>query len=376
MKILWALIATLTLLVGCGDSQAKWESPEYEPIITRIQSTQLSWYELPQYYNGVPKYSGPMGTYPQQTLPTAVNCSLGTWATYSNNRDGNLSIYAVHLETQQSYLVHTELGQIDTHQNAAIQCGGGKLWLAVAARGYKRTGYLYSSVNGINWSLESTAFRSYPQLHWLNNSLLFLYTEYKLDSTQQDGVSRKIYSSCNNQPIINDDIQHYMLSYVDANNRVQVVFNDLIGGPDFRTNLNYTYSDDGGCTWSAPVRWHTGDFVYLKDFRSSGDTPYALVTLSNSADPTTGSRNVAVVSQYGTTIRGTTNHNYTTGAMTTAIDLVFPDGGTSAYAGGSLIDAAHVNYVKRIFGTTNQFVASEGVSSEYLSDSWLIWIKE
>lgn len=376
MKLIFSLIISMFLLLGCGDSNAKWESPEYDPHIVRIQSTQSSWYELPQYYNGVPKYSGPVGTFPQQTMPSAVKCELGTWATYSNNRDGNLNIYVVKLETQQSYLVHVVAGQVDAHQNAAIQCGGGKLWLAVSARGYKREGYLYSSSNGINWQLESTGMRSYPQLHWRNGSLLFLYTEYKMDITQQDGVSRKIYSSCNNQPIINDDIQHYMQSYVDTNGRVHVVFNDLIGGPDFRTNLNYTYSDNGGCSWSTPVRWHTGDFVYLKDFRNSGDTPYALVVLSDSADPTIGTRRVAIISPYGTTIRGTTNHNYTTGAMTTATDLVFPDGGSSAYAGGSLLDAAHVNYVKRIFGTTNQFVASEGISSQYPSDSWLIWIKE
>lgn len=364
------------LLTACGDSaEAKWESPEYSPSITKIQSTQVSWYELPQYYDGVSKYSGPMGTYPQQTLPTAVKCELGTWATYSNNRDSNLSIYAVHLETEQSYLVHTVYGHIDPHQNAAIQCGGGKLWLAVSARGYVRDGFLYSSIDGINWVLEDTNAHAYPQLHWLNNSLLSLYTEYKLDPTQQDGVSRKIYSSCNNQPIINDDIQHYMMSFVD-NSRVHVIFNDLIGGADNRTNLNYTYSDDGGCNWATPVQWHTGDFVYLKDFRISGSKPYALVTLSNSADPTTGTRQVVMISADREWVRGTTNHNYTTGAMNSSGDLVFPDGGMSQYAGGSLLDAPHVNYVRRIFGTSNQFVASEGVSSEFLSDAWLIWIKE
>lgn len=369
-------LTLLILIIGNQQCEAQFESPEYRPTVTRINSTQLSWYELPQYYNGVSKYSGLLGTYTAKHLPAAVHCELGTWATYSNNRDGNLSIYAVQLETQQSHLVHVVKDQIDPHQNAAIQCGGGKLWLAVSARGYKRLGYLYSSTDGVNWTLESSGFRSYPQLHWLNNSLLFLYTEYKMDSTQENGVSRKIYSSCNNKPIINDDIQHYMLSFVD-NGRVHIVFNDLIGGADFRTNLNYTYSDNGGCTWSTPVRWHSGDFVYLKDFRMVSQKPAALVVISNSADPTVGERQVFTISankQYWH--RGATNHNYTTGAMTNGGDLAFPDGGASVYAGGELYGAPHANYARRIFGTSNQFIASEGISSEYKSDSWLIWIKE
>lgn len=370
-----AIFLALTLICGCSESSASTMiSPEYEPTINRIDGSQSSWYRLNQYFSGIPKYSGVFGTYTAKHLPVAVKCDLGRWATYSNNRDGNLSIYVVNLETQESNLVHVEHGTIDTHQNAAIQCGGGKLWLTVSARGMKRKGTSYSSLDGANWDKLSQSYWSYPQLHWVNGSLLTLYTKYESDPTQSNGVSRKIYSSCNGKAIVDDDIQHYMLSFADKG-RVHVVYNDLIGGADFRTNLNYKYSDDGGCTWSKQVRWHEGDFVYLKDFRVSGGKPYALVVISNSADPTKGSREVVMISAERHWYRGKTNHNYTTGSMTSNGDLVFPDGGDSVYAGGSLLDSNHVNYVRRIYGTSNEFVASEGVSSEFESDAWLVWIK-
>ena len=370
------IVGTLLMLslTSCSKGSS-WESPEYNPSVTRIDSTQSSWYELNQYFEGVSKYSGPMGTYTAKHIPVAVKCELGRWATYSNNRDGNLSIYAVNLETQQSNLVHIEQGTIDPHQNAAIQCGGGKLWLAVSARGYKRTGYLYSSDNGVDWVLESTGFRSYPQLHWLNDKLLFLYTRYKIEPTENNNVSRKLYSGCNDLPILNDSIQHYMMSFVDKG-RVHIVYNDLIGGADYRTNLNYKYSDDEGCTWSDEERWHEGDFVYLKDFRISSGKPYALVTISDSSDPNTGNREVVMISSDRHWVRGNTNHNYTTGSITAAGEMMFPHGEDSVYAGGSLLDMNHVNYVRRIHGTKDEFVASEGITSEYESDSWLVWIKE
>lgn len=356
-------------------------APPSDPIpinaarITTFENTNPSWYELPQYYNGVPKYSGTMGSYTAKHIPVAVMCELGKWATYSENHTGSLEIYSLNLNTGDKYLVHTVTGFTDPHQNAAIQCGGGKLYLTVSARSNTRLGYEYESTDGINWIQTGSGYRSYPQLHWLaNGSLLTLYTEYKLDPTQSNGKSRKIYSSCNNQPIINDDIQHYMMSFYDGV-AVHVVFNDLIGGPDFRTNLNYTRSFDGGCTWTTPYKWHTGDFVYLKDFTTIKGIPTALVTLSDSADPNIGNRGIYKITEASKTFIRDTNHNYTTGSIDNSTGgIMFPTGSDN-YGGGVLLTKPYCNYARRVWNTNDEFVASCSVSGAFASTSEMIHIK-
>lgn len=364
------LIIAMLFLTACGSETEIIIDHPKEVEITRYD-IQTSWYELNQHFEGVPKYSGAFGTYTAKHIPVAVKCELGEWASTSNNRDGNISLYAVNLKTGDSVLVHTVEGSVDPHQNAAIQCGGGKLWFAVSARGYKRPGYLYSSADGYTWTRESESFRSYPQLHWVNEGLLTLYTNYLSDPSQPNNVSRTLYSSCNDRKIVPDDAAHYSMSYYDGET-LHVVYNDLPNGADSRTNLNYISSKDG-CEWSEPELWHSGDFVYLKDINVVDGEVTALVVLSDSYDPTRGERRIAKITSDSTKIVGFTNHNYTTGALSSDGEVIFPRG-TTQYAGGEYLDAPYVNYIRRIHGGDG-YVASEGISAEYASDAWLIKIE-
>jgi hypothetical protein len=391
MKKLLPIMLT-SVLMACGggsdtttvDVTPKPVEATPQPVVVKTKSdlsltvfnnTQVSWYHLPQWFNGVTKYGGILGTYTAKHRPVAVSCALGKWATYSNNRDGNLSIYAINLDNQSSTLVHTIVGETDPHQNGAIQCGGGKLWLHVSARGNRRAGYLYNSTDGINWDLVEENDKSYPQLHWINNKLVTLFTRYKPDLIHNTGNKREIYSSCTDKVITTDRKAHYMMSEYH-NGRLHVVYNTMEDSVDDRQDLTYIYSDDAGCTWSIPDRWYGGTrFVYLKDLRVIGNTPTALVVLSDSADPTQGQRQLFKMTATSHQYQGEANHNYTTGALMLSGEPISPLNGHANYAGGNLYDQEYCNYVRRVWGTEDEYVASCGVSAEYLSDGWLVHIK-
>lgn len=370
MKV-FTCIALLLASLWCNVSSA-----ERLFEVTTYENTVASWYELPQYFNSVPKYSGGMGTYTAKHLPVAVSCNLGRWATYSENHTGSLEIYLLNLDSGEKYLVHTVSGFVDPHQNAAIQCGGNKLWLTVSARSDTRMGYSYSSTDGIHWTLLGSHYRSYPQLHWVNGSLLTLYTNY--ERSADGSLGRELYSSCNGKRIVEG--RHYMLSYYDGAT-VHVVYNDLIedgtyGAADNRKHLSYTKSTDGGCTWTSPVLWYSGDeYVYLKDFAMLyGNELTALVVLSDSVDPNTGNRYLYRITANSRWNMTTTNHNYTTGALLTETGTVLWPWGITKYAGG-LFGGMNMNYVRRVHGEPNTVIATQFTGGEYNSESRIIKIK-
>jgi len=340
-------------------------------VVTRYKLTHPSWYELPQYYNGVSKYSGLKGVYTAKHSPVAVSCNLGNWATYSENSDGDLSIYSLNLTTGMKYLVHTVFGFNDPHQNAAIQCGGGKLWVTVGSRGDKRLGYQYSSTNGESWTLYATGYRAYPQLHWVNDHLVTVYSSYE---HQVDGsIIRRPMTSCGDYPLTSDGIGHYMISYYDGS-YIHMVYNDLwpdgtYGAADNRIHLKYMKSVDG-CVWTSPVNWYDGyEFIYLKDFASVNGIPTALVVKSDSVDPNYGNREVWKITANSQTFVRKTNHNYTTGSlMLPSGDIAWSDG-ESVYAGGSFMGIGYVNYIRRVHGDNSLFVTSGSTARSEFKES-------
>lgn len=389
----YIFLVAMIFLAGCdqsaGENKISVEKPQQQSssLVTTIttdtiaintyQQTHSSWYALPQYFNGVPKYSGAMGTYTAKHSPVAVSCSLGKWATYSENFDGDLSIYSLNLVTGSKYLIHTVAGFDDPHQNAAIQCGGGKLWVTVGSRGDKRLGYQYSSTDGINWTLYATGYRAYPQLHWVNDHLITVYSSYE---HQTDGsIIRRPMTSCGNYPLTSDGIGHYMISYYDGN-YIHMIYNDLwpdgtYGAADNRIHLKYMKSVDG-CVWTSPVNWYDGtEFIYLKDFTSINGVPTALVVKSDSVDPNYGNREVWKITANSQIFVRKTNHNYTTGAlMKNSGGIMWPDGDTK-YAGGRFMGREYVNYIRRVHGDDDLFIAAEGISGEFDSDSWIITVR-
>jgi len=163
------------------------------------------------------------------------------------------------------------------------------------------------------------------------------------------------------------------MSYYDGS-LIHVVYNDHIGGSYRRQNLNHVSSSDGGCTWSEPEMWIEGARVFLKDLNVVNGELTALIVKSSSMEPQNGMREVWKVTADSVENLGKTNHNYTTGALSDNGEVIFPSDGPEHYAGGSYLDVNYVNYIRRIHGG-NGYVASEGVSPEYKSDSWLIKIE-
>lgn len=369
MKVMILLSALALSACGVGSSSPE-PTPappvsDPEPVVTKY-ATQSSWYELPQYFDGVPKYSGAMGTYTAKHIPVAVSCDIGRFATYSNNQRGELEIHVINLDTKQDVTVR-KIDTIDPHQNAAIQCVGDKLHLSISARNLSKPGYDYTSSDGINWELQREHQEAYPQLHNVGSELLKLYTEYDYGNG-----ARVIKSSCNNEPIVDDSVGRYMLSYYDGD-RVHVVYNAHYRGSDRRTELWHTQSVDG-CEWSESVKWLGGSkYVYLKDLNAVKGELTALVTLSDSFDPTTGSREVVKVTADGVERVMNTSHNYTTGSLMGDGRVLFPDG-SNTYAGGEFMGMRYVNYIRRVHGSAEEVVLSEGISAEYKSDAWLVGV--
>lgn len=99
MRFLLALVIVSIILIGCEDSQAKPfnETPLLETssvMIPRYKLTHQAGMSFHSIIVGVSKYSGLKGTYTAKHSPVAVSCSLDSWAVYSENSDGDLSIYA------------------------------------------------------------------------------------------------------------------------------------------------------------------------------------------------------------------------------------------------------------------------------------------
>lgn len=118
------LILLTALLAGCGGSggEGKPDVPvpfSYDNTYVHESYPQAtsSWYELNQHFDGVPKYSGMMGTYTNKHVPVAVKCSLGEWMTYSDNSSGELEIKVMNLESGEVVDVRTLGHTIDPHRS-------------------------------------------------------------------------------------------------------------------------------------------------------------------------------------------------------------------------------------------------------------------
>lgn len=371
MRYLTILI--FILLTGCdggsSDSEPPTDTPNPEPTPTTVTSyaNQSTWYSLGE--GEIPKYSGVMGTYTAKHLPIAVSCSMGDFATYSNNQSGELEIHVISLDSGEDALIR-KLPTIDPHQNAAIQCVENKLRLSISARHNSKVGYHYESTDGTNWSLIGEHQRSYPQLHNLNGELIELYTKYK----KINGiVARQLYSSCNDELIVKDDYGHYSVSYYDGDS-IHVVYNTHYRGSDYRTELWHTQSKNG-CEWSEPVKWlDDSELTYVKDLNKVNGELTALVVRSSSPEPDRGERNLVKVTKNGWKAVSETNHNYTTGALMNDGAVLTPTG-YEPYAGGEFMGMPYVNYIRRVHGADKRVVLSEGISHKYKSDAWLVGIE-
>lgn len=368
-------------LLGCGGSEEnKPEQPpsfESKPEYSQYSVT-ASWWGLPQVLDGVPKYSGTVGTYTAKHIPSAVSCGLGGWAVYSNTNNDRLEVRSLDMDTGDNFLIH-RFNSDDPHHNGAIQCLDDKLVVIAAAVG-DEYGYTYESTNGEDWLQIEKHREAYPQMHLVGDDLVYLFSMYTRNEEADPSINkftRTIYSSCNDEPVISEiGVGNYSLSYYDGE-KLHIVYNKHPNGNvDKRYGLFQKSSYDG-CKWSEETVWlDTDGLVYLKDINEVNGEITALVTLSTSYIPTQGERDLYKVTSQDKIFVADMNHNYTSAVIMQDGEIYFPSNDVDyPYAGGRFMGAEYANYLKRVDGDPDVIIFSEGISPEYDSDAWVSKVK-
>lgn len=392
----WFFILSL-FLFGCGgDSDNMKQQDKKINLLLSDTGKSSTWFELPQYYDGVPKYSGAFGTYTAKHTPIAIKYNGVIYYTYSDNSDSVLRIY-VSDEVNNTEVHQTILG--DPHSNATISIDSdGHILIYVSAKGTKEIGAIYRSIEPESISefeLIENTWMTYSQPWETDGGQVILHTIYD----QYEGKKQRQLYVRNNTAIYQlVKGGHYQISTYDGS-RIHTVYNYHPGGNvDKRTNLYYMYSDDG-FIWknkddevlelplepdSDLTRIYQSDgFIYLKDIGMKLNKPMILFTESDSFDPTTGTRNLYLMSPDEEPLWiNETGHNYNTGyyhydnefEYVVYIDFA-PDEDRKFYAGGNIQQkilkngewtvspktyVGYFNYARKVFnGNGEGFVSQE-----------------
>ena len=345
---------------------------------------EASWYSLPNWeHNGVPKYSGPMGTYTAKHIPIAIQDSGVDYYVFSENSTGNLKIFVADSLGNKT-LVHQTDGVIDPHDNAVINIRDGYLYIVVAARSNRREGIVYRADEKhsiASFTKVSEGWYAYPQL-W---PTALLYTDYTEQNIRELWVKSRY---CNKKLV---EGGHYSVSFDDGE-YLHLAYNyHTDDNLDRRQHIFYMRSKDG-CNWetsgseplSLPLHGYSSQtlvydsdstYEYMKDIAVIDGEVNILTVNSSSFYPDEGVRYAYNTDLYGNRTAITeTGHNYNTGAYVDGY-IVFPTFGESGYAGGDLslftLDGELLhragygykyNYVRKVVGGTGAYL-SEAPSS-------------
>ncbi len=308
------------------------------------------------------KYSGGLGTYPQQHVPVAIHAPEAdkTFFVYGGaHRDAYGSGQQPSLLIMVSCFDHKtgtvprptlliDKATTDAHDNPTLLIDGdGHLWVFAASHGTARPAYIFRSVRPYDvdeFELVSETSFSYPQPWYVpGQGICFLHTRY----TDQGRTLNMITSRDGrdwSEPRLLAAVErgHYQISGRSAN-KIGTAFNvhPAEGGLNARTNLYYMESADFGQTWrtadgkplDVPLRAVANDalvrdyaaenqLVYLKDinFDARGN-PAILYLLSPGFEP--GSKNDPRVwavarwdgRRWDIRVAMRSDHNYDTGSL-------------------------------------------------------------
>jgi len=221
------------------------------------------WYSIGQATNGVPKYSGGLGTYPANMMPIASYAASveKTFFVYGGTtsplaRDLQIMIGSYDHTSRTAALptvVRDSDGFTDAHANPALAIGpGGHLFVFSATR-HSFQGRVYKSTqpyDASSFSQVYTGYMAYPQ-PWYDpdHGFLLLHTiynggkRYLYSSTSTDGVT---WTTPVNYARFNGHYQNSM----HRNGVTGTAFNFHPGGVDQRTNLYYMQTADHAQTWT------------------------------------------------------------------------------------------------------------------------------
>lgn len=416
----YLILALSILLSGCGgEASAKQDnqhfvqeravSPKMEATWTGQYST---WWELPQYYSGTPKYSGSFGTYTHKHIPVAVNHGDDLFSVRTDNtEDENFYVYV--MKNNRSVKVHTIKNWDDPHTNAAINVdNSGYVWVHIASRGLAhkfQSGKVLKSITPYELDFECVSgcsdedinYEAYPQIHNASWGIHKIYTHYELVG---DRNYRKPWSMVNGVRQKFTDNAAYQISHY-SEGELCVASNRLINGdPDNRQDVYLLCTGDGtswydqrGESVNLPLNtynWHAKIFdsmdnsaiddkqflTYLKDIYKFNGKWRVLFTRSESADPTKGERWLVewVEGDYQLHPREITKvgHNYSAGAYIEKdgqLYIVVGKSNSTGYLSGSLelYDTDYTlfdtlqgdySYARRVRGADGKAVMSQGAS--------------
>jgi len=210
------------------------------------------------------KYSGGLATYPQQHTPIAIHVrSEGkTFFVYGGRyRDRNRLLHMVSYFDHRSGMlarprVLLDKQTDDAHDNPVLSIdAAGHLWVFSNAHGTSRPSYIHRSLK----PYDITAFEqvlktnfSYAQPWWLpEHGLVLLHTRYQ-GNRRLLHVMRSPDGRDWSQPVPLATMAagHYQMSHA-ARGRIGTAFNYHPAGKglNWRTNLYYLESLNGGATW-------------------------------------------------------------------------------------------------------------------------------
>jgi len=226
------------------------------------------WYLNGPSPDGLHKYSGGLGTYPQQHIPIAVYAKEvnKTFFTYGGTRkDRNQLLHMVSAydhETGKVARPRILLDKVttDAHDNPTMAIDSdGYIWIFSNAHGTGRPSYIHRSSEPYSidsFELQVKTNFSYSQPWYLSeHKFVFLHTLYSRGrglfvANSADGIHWS-----DPRDLAHVARGHYQISW-PRGNTIGTAFNyhpndgsPLGSGLNHRTNLYYLESDDGGYTW-------------------------------------------------------------------------------------------------------------------------------
>jgi hypothetical protein len=222
------------------------------------------WFTLGQFYDYGDKYSGGLGTYTADHLPTAVYSAVAkkTFFVYGGTTGADkrhlldMVSYYDHVTGQvpKPVMVYDKQGVDDPHDNPSISIDNqGFIWIFVSGRMRYRPGFIFRSqkpysIDGFDKIRE--AEMTYPQPWWVNGKgFLYLFTKYTNGrelywSTSPDG---KTWAPDQKLAGLGG---HYQVTNMYKGKLVSVFNYHPGGNVDKRTNLYAVQTTDMGKTWT------------------------------------------------------------------------------------------------------------------------------
>lgn len=375
-----------------------------------------TWWLRPQYYNGIPKYSGAFGTYTHKHIPLSVKVNGDLFHVRTDNtQDNNFYVYA--MKNDQEVVVHTIENWDDPHTNAVINVlPSGHVMVHVASRGLNhkfQSGKVFKSKTPYELDFEcidgcvSDNYEAYPQVHNTAWGYHLIYTHYE---HEPDAVGikskRRSWSKVNGVRQKLSNKEHYQISYYSEEAKELCVARNLLidSSPDIRVGVRVMCTTNG-TTWrnmngdflNVPVDFdgesvvyssyrddweekHDYYYAYLKDIYYYNGKWRVLFTKSDSDDPTEGKRYLVEWVEGETKNDRSPNvitevgHNYSAGAYLEKdgkLYIVAGKSNTPYYLSGNLelyttdyqlVDTleGEFSYVRRTFKTDGHATLSEG----------------